>query len=61
MAFTVEASLVTLRWRREVGGGRVGGQPGLRYRISWVLSNINSSFSGMIDNGLRSEMYIEYL
>ena len=46
LAFTVEASLVTLRWRQERRGDSIGGQAGLRYRISWLLSNINSSFSG---------------
>ena len=48
LAFTVEASLVTLRWRKENRGGSLRDQPGLRYRISWVLSNINSSFSGIV-------------
>ena len=48
LALSLEASLVTLRWRKETQGGSIGGQPGLRYRISWILSNINSSFSGWV-------------
>lgn len=57
LAFTVEASLVTLRWRKEKRGGSLRDQPGLRYKISWVLSNINSSFSGRIDRTGSSYIY----
>ena len=60
LAFTVEAALVTLRWRQESRGGSIRGQTGLRYRISWILSNINSSFSGIWGFHIYNQMVLQH-
>ena len=48
VAFSLEAGLVTARWRQErqerLEEERV--RLPLSYRVCWVLSNINSSMSG---------------
>ena len=50
LAFTLEASLVTRRWRRErearTAEDSERSRLSLGHKISWILNNINSSISG---------------
>ena len=51
LAFTLEASLVTRRWRRErearTAEDSERSRLSLGHKISWILNNINSSISGV--------------
>ena len=65
LAFTIEAVLVTIRFRKERAEAEetddeddtIGVTPlPFRYRISWILCNINSSISGIFDPFINSRI-----